>query len=130
MYEAVVLHVIIDQISFGPINTTSSKCNQIFMFDIRQCSYLRYEFSLSTHRFNFNWKNLHSHYRTILQPTLQSWTKNATLALPRKGKGGGIIDMEAKERIFYLVHTTKATFSNLVRGREVLGGNFEFIRRE
>jgi hypothetical protein len=38
--------------------------------------------------------------------------------------------MEAKERIFYLVHTTKATFSNLVRGREVLGGNFEFIRRE
>jgi len=128
MYEAVVLHVIIDQISFGPINTTSSKCNQIFMFDIRQCSYLRYEFSLSTHGFNFNWKNLHSHYRTILQPTLQSRTKNATLALPRRGVGGG--GGKQKERIFYLVHTTKATFSNLVRGREVLGGNFEFIRRE
>lgn len=48
MAEAVVFHDIIDQKPFSSMYTTSSESNKVFMLDIGQCSYLRYELPFPT----------------------------------------------------------------------------------
>lgn len=70
MCNAVIFHVFIDQEPIGSFDATSSKADQIFMFDVRESRDLRDELPLASHRLELNREHFYRHSGAILKPAL------------------------------------------------------------